>query len=732
MMKNKFWFCLLFVLVFFINVVSSKNKNKKPNKFVDRSLPDSENLYPSLIPTEEMNTRCPNPMSVLWSRELESSIYATPVISDLDGDGHKEIIVSTYAQFIDVVDAKNGHSKRGWPFSMEGANFHSSPDVVDVDGDGSLEIVIVSFDGEVLVFGKNGVPYLSQTIQVPKLKVRKNWYSSAQRDQILAEFVPASERQESKTLSKLKSGLHHDHSAHNPPILPFSDNEAEATVQMPFGEDGQQSFRELFMAPEKVSGKNGTETPNSIVEGDYVFIDSHVLCSSAINDIDQDGHMDIILAVSYFFDRETFDFSRLKEGNLNIDIGKYIAGGIVVIDLKTGNIKWSLQLDLTTEDDEYHGYIYSTPTVVDLDGDGEIEIIVGTSMGKIYVLNSKGEIRAGFPVEMAEIQGQVAVSDVNSDGKLEILACDANYNIAVFDCDGNEIWEKQLFGMSAHGVIFADVNMDGQLDVVVTTSNGYVFALNQHDGAILPFFPIKLPQRVVSPALPIRISSRFAYHSLVIPCFDGHLYVIHGTNGCVSSVDIGEHVYTMVLADDLTGNNKMDLIVTTMNGMIYCLSTDIPYNSLRSWTSQNFQFNGFSPREGGVAIKVSSDMKNYGDIVGSTFPVSFEIIDARLNIPHPDSIVYSVKIKFGQIILFQHNYTKPGTYLVTVESPKTRVSGIVRVELEDRHKIHYVDTFSISFNKNFHQTLKWIVVLPFTIMVIVIFSLKEFKTPLPS
>lgn len=39
-------------------------------------------------------------------------------------------------------------------------------------------------------------------------------------------------------------------------------------------------------------------------ESEYVYVDPHVLCTPNIADIDGDGHEEIVVAVSYFFDRE--------------------------------------------------------------------------------------------------------------------------------------------------------------------------------------------------------------------------------------------------------------------------------------------------------------------------------------------------------------------------------------------------------------------------------------------
>ena len=64
----------------------------------------------------------------------------------------------------------------------------------------------------------------------------------------------------------------------------------------------------------------------------------------------------------------------------DVDINKYVAGGIAVFDLGTRLLKWHTHLDLSTDETSYRAHIYSAPTVADVDGDGGMEIIVGTSM----------------------------------------------------------------------------------------------------------------------------------------------------------------------------------------------------------------------------------------------------------------------------------------------------------------------------------------------------------------
>lgn len=51
-------------------------------------------------------------------------------------------------------------------------------------------------------------------------------------------------------------------------------------------------------------------------------------------------------------------------------------------------------------------------------------------------------------------------------------------------------------------------------------------------------------------------------------------------------MDVGENAYAMVLADDVDGNGRMDLVLATMNGNVYCFETGAHYHPLKAWPSQ--------------------------------------------------------------------------------------------------------------------------------------------------
>ncbi len=87
---------------------------------------------------------------------------------------------------------------------------------------------------------------------------------------------------------------------------------------------------------------------------EFVYVDAHLLSTPTIIDLDNDGNEDMIIPVSYFFDkyfcyintnnREFYaDAENIGKLDYDVKISNYVAGGIVAIDLKTRQIKWELR-----------------------------------------------------------------------------------------------------------------------------------------------------------------------------------------------------------------------------------------------------------------------------------------------------------------------------------------------------------------------------------------------------
>lgn len=63
-----------------------------------------------------------------------------------------------------------------------------------------------------------------------------------------------------------------------------------------------------------------------------------------------------------------------------------------------------------------------SPTLSDLDGNGTMEIILGTRTGQAFVYKGDGTVYPGWPIQMDRYVGASAsAGDVNNDGIMDVV-----------------------------------------------------------------------------------------------------------------------------------------------------------------------------------------------------------------------------------------------------------------------------------------------------------------------
>ncbi|KAK4803596.1 hypothetical protein SAY86_003413 [Trapa natans] len=822
---------LLLWYLLFIGLNWVNGEDLKKNKFRERDASDDALGFPNLDETALLNTQCPRNLELRWQTEVSSSVYASPLIADINSDGKLDIVVPSFVHYLEVLEGSDGDKMPGWP-AFHQSTVHASPLLYDIDKDGVREIALATYNGEVLFFRVSGY-IMSDKLEIPRRKVRKDWHVGLHSDpadrshpdvhdkQLIQEAMesqkfppsngstagskstssPSVENDQLETHPKINKSLAETNiklpmdmnhsvaagSSENPASINGTSNGRRlledtksqllqegasesnandkkdvhsATVENTEGleVDADQSF-ELFrdndelpdeynydyddyVAESMWGNEDWIETQHEKIE-DYVNIDAHILCTPVIADIDNDGVSEMVIAVSYFFDHEYYDKpEHLKELG-DIDIGKYVAGGIVVFNLDTKQIKWTAELDLSTNSGNFSAYIYSSPTVVDLDGDGNLDILVGTSFGLFYVLDHRGKIRPKFPLEMAEIQGAVVAADINDDGKIELVTTDIHGNVAAWTPHGEEIWEKHLKSHIPQGATIGDIDGDGHTDVVIPTISGNIYVLSGKDGSFVRPYPYRTHGRVMNQVLLVDLNKRSEKKkglTLVTTSFDGYLYLIDGSTSCADVVDIGEISYSMVMADNVDGGDDLDLIVTTMNGNVFCFSTPSPHHPLKAWRTPNQGRNNAANRYGREGVFISPSSRSFRDEEGKNIWVDIEIVDehrypsgfqAPYNITTtllvPGNYQGERSIKQTQI------FNSPGRHRIKLPTVGVRTTGTVLVEMVDKNGLYFYDDFSLTFHMYYYKLLKWLLLLPMLGMFGILIILRpQEDMPLPS
>lgn len=226
-----------------------------------------------------------------------------------------------------------------------------------------------------------------------------------------------------------------------------------------------------------------------------------------IANVDNDDDLEIILAFrdkleiwdsdgNEISQTATVDFSSPLEFPWGIDVGDFNSDGVTneIIVSFSGNFWRSYQYDGTSsiseieESTAYNEYgSLNCVKIADLDGNGQVEVLGGSSVGKILVWESSNQIIASDQVIPDYFAWAVDVGELdgNLDNGKEIIGVSSNSNrlhLFRYD-DGTLIYEDKVITALSNSL--NDVIISGEYPnnkIIVATSNGLeVFSYNKMD-----------------------------------------------------------------------------------------------------------------------------------------------------------------------------------------------------------------------------------------------------------
>ncbi|MCB9780553.1 MAG: VCBS repeat-containing protein [Alphaproteobacteria bacterium] len=475
-----------------------------------------------------------------------------------------------------------------------GPSFEASPTLYDLDGDGVLDIVIADADGWVHVLTGQGTEVEGWPVRLGLLEE--------------ADPEAAGNHLDSPGLQALGGGLAPSIVA-TPAVGDLDgDGSPEVVVASLRGQlwvlDATGAVREGFPVAQDAAPPT---------DPDHLY-DEGFFSSPALGDLDGDGTLEIVI------------------GGMDQQVYAWHADGTRVDG-------WPVCACWPGADAGTR--IISSPGLGDVDGDGVLDVAIGTqetlssTTGPIYVISGRGNadpdgpFLEGWPESVFGAYTQAlpyvgegvpaspALADVDGDGQLELTAHTLAGDLPLFSADSEDVWTAHLtadgFGPGTNlndaaifplinSSSFGDLNGDGVLDLVSGgIGAGYAIAQLQ-DGKRAPFdHGVGAWDGRTGEYLPgwprvIEDLQFFMNPAIADLDDDGKPEVISGSAGSVVHAwdmdgeepagwpkHVGHWVLSSPAVGDIDGDGMLDVVVATRQGWLFAWTTRSPASATVAW-----------------------------------------------------------------------------------------------------------------------------------------------------
>lgn len=247
------------------------------------------------------------------------------------------------------------------------------------------------------------------------------------------------------------------------------------------------------------------------------------------------------------------------------------------VDGKTGRKHWSWRTD---------GPVLSSPLLVDLTRDGLPDIVAGSDDGKVYALNGDGQKIWTAPEDAKpgagqEFQSSPAAADLNGDGLKDIVIGSQSGRLYAFT--GDRGWTLWQTGTIMKAGIFAtpalaDVNGDNISDALVGSLDNNFYCINGKNGWKMWHFTTKGP---IKASAAVEDLDGDGKPEVILAGTDGSVYALHAGDGVeLWRYESGVPIEASPQMSDVNGDGSPDVIVALTQGKLVAINGK---NGLRIW-----------------------------------------------------------------------------------------------------------------------------------------------------
>lgn len=219
----------------------------------------------------------------------------------------------------------------------------------------------------------------------------------------------------------------------------------------------------------------------------------------------------------------------------------------------------------------------STPTVADLDGDGRLEVLIGSRRTGVHCLDGGGNVRGMQPLPEGLPWSGIVCADADRDGRMDLYWLARSGLLSCHAADGGPRWTYQLAlprpdDKTDASLAVGDVDGDGLAEVIA--SGPYVVACVGADGT--EKWALRNPSRFGNAGPVLADLDRDEKSEVVIGGDDGVLYCLEGATGRTrwTHRTFAGRIDASIAVADLDGDGRLEVVYGDAHGTLYCLGAE--------------------------------------------------------------------------------------------------------------------------------------------------------------